>query len=183
VGGGVVAVVVVVVLVLVFVVKGGNSGQSWTLIAPTQAGGLSRNDSPGVSSVLSSSIGEVRTQFNSMANVGHIKSVVDAVYNLNGSSSGSIPNLIIYVGLNGTFNSSEFLQNMQAGNDTFPQTSAGPHGGTAGCGVDSSGDEGCFWVTGSTLGFLVVEPNGAEARASLDGLMIKMRGDLEKPAS
>ncbi len=183
VGGGCVAAAVAAVLIFVFVVHGTSSGKNWTLTAPATAGGLSRNNTPGISSSLGSAMGGVRSQFNQMPNVGQIKSTVEGVYNLGHASAGAIPHLVVFVGLNGTFNDQAVLNGMVAGGDNLPKVSPGPHGGTAECGTGGSGNEVCFWVTSTTIGFIVVEPNGAEAANALDGLMIHMRTDLEQPAS
>jgi hypothetical protein len=182
-GGGCVAVAVAVVLIFVFVANGTSSSKNWTLIAPTRAGGLSRNNTPGISSSLGSAVGGVRSQFNQLPNAGHIKSAVEGVYNLGHGETGGIPHLVVFVGLNGTFNDQAVLNGMAAGGDNLPRVSPGPHGGTAECGTAGAGNEVCFWVTRTTMGFIVVEPNGAEAASALDGLMISMRTDLEQPAS
>jgi hypothetical protein len=66
------------------------------------------------------------------------------------------------------------------GGSPLPEAEAGPHGGQAECGTDTTGDEGCVWVTGTTVGILAIEPNGAEPKGHLDSLMIGMRNDLER---
>jgi hypothetical protein len=181
--GGCVAATVAVVLIFVFVVHGTSSSKSWTLITPATAGGLSRNNTPGISSGLGTAMGGIRSQFNQLPNAGRIKSTVEGVYNLGHGQTGGIPHLVVFVGLNGTFNDQAVLNGMVAGGDNLPKVSPGPHGGTAECGNGGSDNEVCFWVTKTTIGFIVVEPNGAEAANALDGLMISMRTDLEQPAS
>jgi hypothetical protein len=131
--------------------------------------GLSRNNTPGISSSLGSAIGSVKSQFAQLPNAGRIKSAVDGVYNLSQGEAGGIPHLVVFVGLNGTFNDQAVLNGMVAGGGNLPKVSPGPHGGTAECGTGSD-NEVCFWVTTSTAN-------------ALDSLMIHMRTDLEKPAS
>ncbi|MGH3155893.1 MAG: hypothetical protein ACRDNF_04865 [Streptosporangiaceae bacterium] len=176
-GGGGVAVAVAIALVLFFVL--GNQG--WKLSTPQSAGGLSRVNNSAISGQLKSAINTVQTQFNKMSDVGKLNSVVDAVYSLGGSQQGSdIPNLVIFVGLNGTFNTKNVLKGIMTGGSNLPSAVPGPHGGQAQCGTDGSGDEGCVWATGTTVGIIAIEPNGAEPTGHLDSLMIGMRKDLEQ---
>jgi hypothetical protein len=158
------------------------SAQAWTLVAVNDAGGLHRNNDPGVSAALGASIDSVKAQFNHMPHVGRIRSTVDGVYNLGHAPLGASPKIVVFVGLNGSFNQQAVLHGMTAGGEHLPRVAAGAHGGTAECGSDGAGNEACFWVTSSTIGFLVLEPNGAEAARNLDGLMIRMRDSIESPA-
>ena len=181
--GGGVALAAAIAFLLAFTVFAGNpAGQAWTLISASNAGGLPRNDAPGISAALGNSIGTFRAQFARMPHIGQIASAVAGVYNLAPIRAGAVPRLVVFVGLNGTFNPRAVLTGMTAGGETLPEVAAGSHGGTAECGNDSSGSEACIWVTSTTIGFLVVEPNGAEAAGSLDRLMIKMRTSLERPS-
>jgi hypothetical protein len=126
----------------------------------------------------------VKSQFNKLSDVGNLHSVVDAVYSLGGDQDGTgIPNLVIFIGLNGKFNTNNVLKGIMAGGSNLPKVSPGPHGGQAECGTDGSGDEGCVWVTGTTVGLLVVEPNGAEPKGHLDRLLIGIRNDVEHSGS
>jgi hypothetical protein len=179
-GGAVVAAAVAIALVLFFVL--GN--QDWKLSTPQNADGLSRLNNSAISGQLKSAINTVRTQFDKVPDAGKLNSVVDAVYSLGGSQQGSgIPNLVIFVGLNGTFNIDSALKGVMTGSGNLPSVAPGPHGGLAQCGSDGSGDEGCVWATGTTVGIIAIEPNGAEPTGHLDSLMIGMRKDLEQSSN
>lgn len=179
-GGVVLAAALALVLVLI-VFANNASGPAWRLVAAEKAGGLPRNNNPGVSAALGQSIGTVRAQFDRMPHAGRIGSTVDAVYNLAPTRVGAIPKLVVFVGLNGRFNPQAVVAGMTAGGAMLPTVAPGSHGGIAECGSDSTGSTACFWVTGTTIGFLVVEPNGAEAVSGLDVLMIKIRNSVERP--
>ena len=182
-GGGAVILAVALALSLVLVVFANKaSAQSWRLVAVSDAGGLHRNNDPGVSAALGASIGSVKAQFDQMPRVGRIRSTVDGVYDLGHTALGATPKIVVFVGLNGSFNERAVLHGMTAGGRQLPRVAAGAHGGTAEGGADGVGSQVCFWVTGSTIGFLVIQPNGAEATRSLDGLMIRMRDSVEAPA-
>jgi len=72
---------------------------------------------------------------------------------------------------------------MTADGQSLPKMAVGADGGTAECGGDKSGYESYVWVTGTTTGFPVVEPRGAEPQSSLDGTMIWTRTNLERSSS
>src|SRR5487761_1150087 len=180
--GGGVALAAAIAFLLVFVVFAANpSAQAWTLTDASKAGGLPRNNTPGVAAALGNSIGTFRAQFATMPHIGQIESAVAGVYDLAPVRAGAVPRLVVFVGLNGTFNPRAVRSGRRAGGEPLPGVAGGSHGGTAECGNDSSGSEACVWVTSTTIGFLLVEPNGAEAAGSLDSLMISMRTDLERP--
>ncbi|HEX4061621.1 MAG TPA: hypothetical protein VHY58_11455 [Streptosporangiaceae bacterium] len=176
-GGGVI--VAAAIVLALFFVLGGN--QDWKVTTPQKAGGLTRVDTAAIQTQLRSAISTVKSQFNKLSDVGQLNSVVDGVYQLSSSQQfGAIPNYVIFVGLNGTFNPKNVLKGIMTGGSNLPTAVPGPHGGQAECGTDSSGDEGCVWATGTTVGILAIEPNGAEPKGHLDGLMIGMRKDLEQ---
>jgi hypothetical protein len=177
-GGGGAVVTAAIVLALVSVL-GGNG--NWKVTTPQQAGGLSKVNTAAIQNQLNTAISTVKSQFNKLPDVGKLNSVVDAVYELSGSQQfGGIPNYVIFVGLNGTFDTKNVLKGIMTGSSNLPTAAPGPHGGQAECGADGSGDEGCVWVTGTTVGILAIEPNGAEPKGHLDSLMIGMRTDLEQ---
>lgn len=49
---------------------------------------------------------------------------------------------------------------MTADGQRLPKVAAGSRGGAAECGGDKSGYGSDVWMTGTTIGFLVVEPRG-----------------------
>jgi hypothetical protein len=59
-----------------------------------------------------------------MPNAGQIKSAVDTVYNLGRAQSGATPDLVVFIGLNGAFNTQAVLKGMVSGSESLPKVAA-----------------------------------------------------------
>jgi hypothetical protein len=179
VGGVVVAAAVAVVLVLMFVVNPGDGSQAWTLTTPAQAADFPRVKVPALTRIFSGRMSEFKSLTNAKSRVAHISSTVIAVYNMGiPQNGGGIP--VVFIGFNGTFAITGIPRMADNPVRGMLKVNAGPHGGTAKCGTYKSVHEMCYWITGTTMGFLLFASTVTDPVNALDVLMIEMRNDLER---
>ncbi len=154
-----------------------NKTKKWMLTAPQAIAGMSRDTSATDQAEFSTLVARFKSDVTGLRNYGSLKSTVSGIYRLGPTQAVGL------IGFNGTFN----VQVMLKTGDGLKVSKAdpGPHGGTAGCGSDSS-DAICQWSTGSTVGIVLVIPtNFATTRESLksaNDLMIRIRDSIERPA-
>jgi hypothetical protein len=159
----------------------------WKLIVATVAGGLDLN-STAISSGAYNSFKPNLTSVNkNIGSAGHAASAVFGVYNLKAQTSPTeVPPLLIYEGLNGTFNPQAIISKVEASVSagTFHTVAPGPHGGDAVCGSSGSGataEDVCIWATSTDYATLFAYGKATKAVTSLADLMVSMRNQLEVP--
>jgi hypothetical protein len=171
--GGIVVLAVVIAGVSAYIL---NKSKKWMLTAPPTVAGMSRDSDP-LSEGFGAAVAKFRSDVTSLHNYGHLDSTVSSIYTLGSSQA------VGFIGFNGTFNVQVVLKS--ANGLKVSSVSAGPHGGVAECGT-STLETICQWSTGTTVGILVIIPDGTSANSesvsAADKLMIKVRDDVEKPA-
>ena len=172
--GGIVVLALIIAGVSAYLLQ---KPKKWSLSAPQTVAGLHRDTSSLEQQGFSTAVSKFRSDVTSLHNYGHLSSTVSAIYTLGSSQA------VGFVGFNGTFKVQVVLKS--ANGLKVTSVSAGPHGGTAECGVAIT-ETICQWATGSTVGIVVIIPTGSsantESAAAAGRLMLKVRDQVEKPA-